>query len=62
MRKAIKQARAAIENNDEDVAARVQHAVDVVQRARSRNIIHAATASRTVSRLVKAGNAAQASA
>ncbi len=54
MRTAIKQARVAIETAADDRQEKVQHAVNIVQKARSRNIIHPSTASRTVSRLMKA--------
>ena len=53
MRRAIKEARAAIASNAEDKATRVKLAVQEVYRAASKNIIPARTASRNVSRLMR---------
>ncbi len=57
MRKAIKEARAAVDANAEDKAARVQNAVREVYIASSKNVIQPGTASRNVSRLMKLGAA-----
>lgn len=53
MRRALKEAREAIQGNTEDRAARVTKAVREVYRAASKNVIPARTASRNVSRLMK---------
>lgn len=52
MRKALKRAREAIEDGAEDREEKVRAAVSLVNRARSRNVIHPGTASRLVSRLM----------
>lgn len=57
MRKAIKEARAAIENNDEDKQAIVDEAVARVYRTKSKGVIKPNTASRTVARLMRAVSA-----
>ncbi len=56
MRKAIREARAAVEANAEDKAARVLKAVAEVNRAASKRVLKSETASRYMSRLMKAGN------
>ncbi|MEQ8275487.1 MAG: 30S ribosomal protein S20 [Deltaproteobacteria bacterium] len=53
MRKAIKEARAAVDANADDKAAQVQKAVREVYIASSKNVIQPGTASRNVSRLMK---------
>jgi len=52
MRKAVKQARLAIEDEAEDRDQRVAEAVSLVHRARSRHVVHPGTARRLVSRLM----------
>ena len=54
MRKAIKAARLAIENDDEDKEAIVQEAVSRIYRTKSKRVIQANKASRTVARLMRA--------
>lgn len=54
MRSAIKDARTAIAEGADGKDEAVARAVKVVQQARSRNVIHASTASRYVSRLSRA--------
>lgn len=54
MRNAIRAARAAIEDNDSDRQALVDHAVRVIQQTASKNVIHKNTASRYVARIVRA--------
>ncbi len=53
MRKAIKEARAAIASNADDKADRIKNAVREVYHAASKNVIQPGTASRNVSRLMK---------
>lgn len=54
MRNAVRAARAAIEDQSEDRQSLVDHAVKVIQKTASKKVIHRNTASRYVSRLVKA--------
>lgn len=54
MRNAIREARAAIESNADDRTQLVTHAVKIIQKTASKNIIHKNTASRYVSRIVRA--------
>ena len=54
MRKAIKAARLAIENDDEDKHDFVVEAVSSIYRTKSKRVITANTASRTVARLMRA--------
>ncbi len=58
MRRIVRAARSAIENKAEDRQAQVDKAIKLVYRAASKNIIKDRTASRTVSRLMKANQAA----
>lgn len=53
MRRAIREARAAVEGNAEDKADRVKKAVREIYRAASKNMIPERTASRNVSRLMR---------
>ena len=57
VRGAIKEARAAIDSNADNKSALVQKAIDEVYKAASKNILKARSASRTVSRLMKASAA-----
>lgn len=59
MRKAIKDARAAIASNAEGKAELIKKAVQEVYTAASKNVIPAGTASRNVSRLMKTRAAAE---
>lgn len=52
MRKAVKSAREALDEGAEDREQRVKHAVSLVNRAKSRQVIHPGTASRLVARLM----------
>lgn len=54
VRGAIKAARVAIESNADDKKAAVDLAVREVYKAASKNVLKSGTASRTVSRLMKA--------
>ena len=58
MRKAIKAARLAIENDAEDKHELVQEAVARVYRTKSKKVIKPNKASRTVARLMRAAGAA----
>ncbi|HJL42382.1 MAG TPA: 30S ribosomal protein S20 [Myxococcales bacterium LLY-WYZ-16_1] len=60
MRTALKKARKAITEGSEHKDQLVHEAIRVVQRASSKNVIHRATAQRTVSRLQRASNRANA--
>ena len=57
MRKAVKRAREAVEEGAEDRDQLVKNAVSLVNRAKSRQVIHPGTASRLVSRLMGRPNA-----
>lgn len=57
MRRSVRAARAAIADNSPEKATIVANAVREVQRSKSKNIIKAKTASRYVSRLMKAAQA-----
>lgn len=57
MRNAIRDARAAIEANSEDRASLVKQAVKIIQQTASKNVIHRNTASRYVSRMMRANRA-----
>ncbi|MBI2377126.1 MAG: 30S ribosomal protein S20 [Deltaproteobacteria bacterium] len=54
MKNAVKAARAAITEGRADKAAVVKEAIRIVQHSVSKNIIRSETASRTVSRLMRA--------
>lgn len=56
MRKAIKAARLAIETNAEDKDELVQEAVSRIYRTKSKRVIKANKASRTVARLMRAAS------
>lgn len=58
MRNAVRDARAAIEENADDRQVLVDQAVRIIQVMASKNIIHKNTASRYVSRVVMANKKA----
>ena len=62
MRKAIKAARLAIENDDEDKHELVQDAIASVYRTKSKKVIKPNKASRTVARLMRAVGGAESTA
>jgi len=57
MRKALKEARQAIADNDENKKEIVVDAISMVYRTKSKKVIKANKASRTVARLMRAVNA-----
>jgi len=54
MRSAVKQARSAVESGAENAEALVADAVSIIDRSASKGVIHANTAARSKSRLVRA--------
>lgn len=61
MRRAVKKAREAIESNAPDKDALIKQALSVVNRTASKQVMKDSTASRTMSRLMRAASAAGAS-
>jgi small subunit ribosomal protein S20 len=59
MRRAVKRARTAIETKSADKAEAVKEAISEVTRAASKNVLTKQTASRYVSRLMRAAAAAR---
>ena len=55
----MRAARQAIEESSPDRAKAVHHAVQVIEQSRSKGILKSATASRYVSRLMKAEHSAR---
>lgn len=56
MRTAIRKAEAAIENNEENAKALVNHAIKLVDTAAGKGLIHQNNAARKKSRLAKKAN------
>ena len=58
LRSAVKKARTAIDGKSEDAAALVKEAISTINKAVSKGVLKAQTASRYVSRLATRGRAA----
>lgn len=58
LRTSIKKCKAAIANNDPEAATLLKSAIETIDKAAAKNIIHKNTAARKKSKLVRAYNAA----
>lgn len=58
MRTALKKARAALDAKSSEAAALIKQAVQQIDRAVTKGVVHRRTASRLISRLTRRGNTA----